>query len=120
MNYQELKQEEILCWYDGPLIETLRDTDGNVYIAYNDIPYDEILAKVSNELLIKMIKNQIPISDCFRGGSTKWKWDTEKQDYVEIPEFNPDDLLDDKVYFKDICYFEHDKNYLNTLETKER
>ena len=55
MNYQELKQEEILCWYDGPLIETLRDTNDNVYIAYNDIPYDEILAKVSNELLIKMI-----------------------------------------------------------------
>lgn len=118
MNYQELKQEEILCWYDGPLIETLRDKDGNAYIAYNDIP-DAILAKVSNELLIKMIKNQISISECFRAGSNKWKWDTEKRDYVEIPEFNPDDLLDDTVYFKDICYFEHDKNYLNTLENKE-
>ena len=119
MNYQELNQEEILCWYDGPLIETLRGTDGNVYIAYNNIP-DAILAKVSNELLIKMIKNQISISECFRAGSNKWKWDTEKRDYVEIPEFNPDDLLDDKVYFKDVCYFEYDKNYLNTLETKEK
>lgn len=118
MNYQELTQEEILCWYDGPLIETLRDTDGNVYIAYND-PDDEILSKVSNELLIKMIKNQISISECFRAGSNKWKWDTEKRDYVEIPEFNPDDLLDDKVHFEDVCYFEHDKNYLNTLENKE-
>jgi hypothetical protein len=72
MNYQELTQEEILCWYDGPLIETLRDTDGDVYIAYNDIP-NEILAKVSNELLIKMIKNQISISECFRASSNKWK-----------------------------------------------
>ena len=120
MNYQDLKQEEILCWYDGPLIETLRDTDGNAYIAYNDIPDNEILAQVSNELLIKMIKNQISISECFRGGSKKWKWDTEKLDYVEIPEFNPDDLLDDKVHFEDVCYFEYDKNYLTTLETKER
>lgn len=120
MNYQELIQEEILCWYDGPLIETLRDTVGNIYIAYNDLPYNEILAKISNELLIKMIKNQMPISECFRAGLNKWKWDTEKRYYVEIPEFNPDNLLDDTVYFKDICYFRYDKNYLSTLESKEK
>ena len=117
MNYNELKEEEILCWYDGPMIETLRDKDGNAYIAYNNAP-DEILAKVSNELLIKMIKEQISISECFRSGSKKWKWDPEKRDYVEIQEFNPDDLLDDDVYFTKICYFEYDKNYLNTLEKR--
>lgn len=32
MNYQELKREENLCWYDGPLIETLRDTNHINYL----------------------------------------------------------------------------------------
>jgi len=117
MNYKDLKEEEILCWYDGPLIETARDKDGNVYIAYNNIP-DEILSLVSDELLIKMIEHQITVYDCFIAGSKKWKWDRDKLDYVEIPEFDPDDLLDQGVYFNEICYFEHDKNYLETLKEK--
>lgn len=56
MNYKDLEEEEILCWYDGNLIESARDKDGNVYIAYNNIP-DEILSLVSEELLIKMIEH---------------------------------------------------------------
>lgn len=68
MNYKDLEEEEILCWYDGPLIETARDKDGNVYIAYNNIP-DEILSLVSEELLIKMIEHQITVYDCFMAGS---------------------------------------------------
>ena len=117
MNYEELEQEEVLCWYDGPLIETARDKENNVYIAYNNPP-DELLSLVNEELLIKMIENQISIYDCFMAGSKKWKWDCEKLDYVEIPEFDPDDLLDQGVYFNEICYFEYDKNYLETLKEK--
>lgn len=117
MNYKDLKEEEVLCWYDGPLIETARDKENNVYIAYNNIP-DELLSLVSDELLIKMIEHQITVYDCFMAGLKKWKWDRDKLDYVEIPEFDPDDLLDQGVYFNEICYFEHDKNYLETLKEK--
>ena len=119
MNYEELEQEEVLCWYDGPLIETVRDKENNVYIAYNNIP-DELLSLVSEELLIKMIEHQITVYDCFMAGSKKLKWDRDKLDYVEISEFDPDDLLDQGVYFNEICYFEYDKNYLETLKEKSK
>ena len=117
MDYKELKEEEILCWYDCPLIETLRDNENNIYIAYNNSP-DEILTLVSEELLIKMFEHQITVYDCFMAGSKKWKWDRDKLDYVEIPDFDPDDLVNQGIYFKEICYFEYDKNYCETLKEK--
>lgn len=117
MNYKELEQEEVLCWYDGPILETVRDKDNNVYIAYNNPP-DELLSLVNEELLIKMIEDQMSIYDCFMAGSKKWKWDCEKLDYVEVPDFNQHELLDQKVKFSEICYFEYDKNYLETLKGK--
>lgn len=117
MDYKELKEEEILCWYDGPLIETLRDNENNIYIAYNNTP-DEILSLVSEELLIKMFEHQITVYDCFMTGSKKWKWDRDKFNYVEIPDFEPCDLVNQGIYFNEICYFEYDKNYCKTLKEK--
>jgi len=115
---KKLRSEEILVWYDGPLMEVLRDADGNYYLTYIDVGVSAVLAQVPKELLISVLKNEIPISDAFHKAIRKFEWDDGGAcKYVEVEKFCDEDLLDPDVYFREIpgC---NEKEYIASLENR--
>ena len=118
MDYKELKHDCTLAWYDGPVIQTSRDKDNNLYIEFNPLPVGSFLSQITVENLVKMIHNEITLAECFHSGSKKWKWNTDIVNYEEISEFGPDDLMDNNVYFDDICYLER-ITYIDELEKEQ-
>lgn len=115
---KELRSEEILVWYDGPLMEVLRDADGNYYLTYIDVGVSAVLAQIPKKLLISVLKNEIHISDAFHKAIRKFEWDDGGAcKYVEVEKFCDEDLLDPDVYFREIIGC-NEKEYIASLENR--
>lgn len=96
----EVRSEDTLIWYDGPLLETLRDTEGNLYLSYN--PGDTaVVARLPLDILLKALRSEIPLLDAFRAGTKKFAWSRDDGAYLEVDKFDDDDLFDPEVLLGD-------------------
>ena len=96
----EVRSEDTLIWYDGPLLETLRDTKGNIYLSYN--PWDTaVVARLPLDILLKTLRSEIPLRDAFLAGTKKFAWSRDDGAYLEVDEFDDDDLFDPGVRLVD-------------------
>lgn len=96
----EVRTEDTLIWYDGPLLETLRDTDGNLYLSYN--PGDTVVvARLPLDILLKALRSEIPLRDAFRAGTKKYFLAPDRDTFCEVLIFNDDDLFDPDVRLRD-------------------
>ena len=110
MNYDVLKSDRVLIWYDGPMVEVLRD-GADYYMTYMTMP-GCICARIKKADLIAVLKNEQPMNYVYEKiykedknlGSIKDVNheiidNDENGIYIKIKK---EDILDVRNYFKSI------------------
>ena len=113
MNYDVLKSDRVLIWYDGPMVEVLRD-GMDYYMTY--MTDGCICARIKKADLIAVLKNEQPMNYVYENAPEKFEWDMNLQNFKKVSFFKNDDLFDANVYAKDLGIDE--KSYINELKQR--